>query len=155
VLLLALVGCNYDSPLTATPTRKVDERLLGEWVQPEEHDWMVVRRLDASTYTIAYGKDKPHDRPDLYRAFHSDFAGKAFLSAQNLQPGSEDRKYNYLTWSLSVDGTKLTLRSINTRVIPGQSTDTAGMQKLVEKNLNNPELLNEEMVFIRPAPAKQ
>jgi hypothetical protein len=156
VLLLALAGCNYDSPLTATPTQKVDERLLGEWVQaqPEEPDWMVVRRLDASTYIVAYGKDKPQDRPDVYRAFHSDFAGKAFLSVQNLQPGSDDRKYTYLSWSLSVDGTKLTLRSINTKVIPGQSIDTAGMQKLVEKNLQNPELLNDETLFVRPAPAE-
>ena len=100
-------------------------------------------------------RTKPQDRPDVYRAFHSDFAGKTFLSVQNLQPGSDDRKYTYFTWSLSVDGTKLTLRSINTKVIPGQSIDTAGMQKLVEKNLQNPELLNEETVFVRPAPAKQ
>ncbi len=154
VLLLAVSGCNYEAPLTAAATRKVDERLLGDWVQPEEHEWMVVRKLDASTYTIAYGKDKPHDRPDLYRAFHSDFAGKPFVSVQNLQTGSDDRKYTYVTWALSTDGTRLTMRSINTKVIPEQPTDTAGMQKLVEKNLKNPELLNEEMVFVRPAPQK-
>ncbi len=152
---LALTGCMYDAPLTATPTQKTHDDLLGEWLQPDEKDWMVVRRLDASTYAVAYGKDKPHDRPDLYRAFHSDFAGKPFLSVQNLQPGSDEHKYTYLTWSLSADCTKLTLRSVNTKVIPEQSTNTAGMQKLVEQNLKNPELLNEEMVFVRPAPAKQ
>jgi hypothetical protein len=150
--LLALTGCNYEAPLTAKPTHQVDDRLLGEWVQPEEKDWMVVRRFDDSTYTIAYGKEKPGDRPDLYRAFHSDFGGMAFVSVQNLQPGGDDRKYVYLTWSLSADGKKLTLRTVNTKVIPEQSTDTAGMQELIEKNLKNPALLNEEVVFVRLTP---
>jgi hypothetical protein len=153
-VFLIFTGCMYDAPLTATPTQKINDSLLGEWLQPEEKDWMVVRRLDASTYVVAYGKDKPHDRPDLYRAFHSDFGGKPFLSVQNLSPGGDEHKYTYLTWSLSPDGSKLTLRSVNTKVIPEQSTDTAGMQKLVEENLKNSDLLNEEMVFIRPSPEK-
>ncbi|HET7537012.1 MAG TPA: hypothetical protein VFJ90_11190 [Candidatus Didemnitutus sp.] len=151
-VLLGLAGCNYDAPLTAKSTRKIDARLLGEWLQPEEKDWMIVRRLDDSTYVIAYGKDKSHDRPDLYRAFHSDFGGLAFISVQNLQPGSDDRKYSYLTCALSADGTRLTMRTVNNRVIPEQKTDTAGMQKLIEQNLKNPKLLNEEFVFVRPAP---
>ena len=152
--LLALAGCNYDAPLTDAPTRKTDEHLLGEWVQPEEHDWMIVRPLDDSTYLIAYGKDRPDDRPELYRAFHSEFASLPFISVQNLQPGSDHRKYTYLTWQLSADGTKLTLRTVNTRVIPEEAGDTAAMQKLVEKNLQTPGLLNEAIVFSRPVRAQ-
>ncbi len=147
-------GCNYDAPLTVNPTHRVDPRLLGEWIQPDEHDWMIVRALDDSHYVVAYGKEQAGERPDLYRAFHSDFAGLPFVSIQNLQPGDDYGQYVYMTWSLSADGQQLTLHTVNTKVLPESSGDAAAQQKIVAAHAQDPALFNEPMVFVRPAPPK-
>jgi hypothetical protein len=141
---LAFTACNYDDPLTAKPTRKIDERLLGSWVAVDKDDHkemlMVVRRLDDSNYVVALDGD-------VYRAFHSDFAGTPFLSVQNLQPGSDNRKYVYFVWQLSADGAQLSLKGVSTRVVPEETKGRAALQKLIQANLANPKLYGDTLVF--------
>ena len=138
--LFALSGCEYEVPITSNPTRKVDERLLGDWTSKDEKDRMKVRRLDDSIYIVSYNGD-------LFRAHHSDVAKTSFLSVQDID--SADRKYAYLTWKLSDDGKRLGLRVVNTKVIPFQIKDSARIQKLLEQNLQNSELLEEEGQFTK------
>jgi hypothetical protein len=134
----ALCGCEYQVPLTSKPTRKVDEKLVGDWISKDGKDKMKVRRLDDSIYIVSYNGD-------LFRAFHSDVAKNSFVSVQDID--SPDRKYAYLTWKLSDDGKRLGLRVVNTKVIPNENKDSDNIQKLVEKNLQNPELLGDETQF--------
>lgn len=137
---LLLAGCNYDVPLTARPTRNVDARFLGVWLGGDDgKDPMVVRSLDDSTYVVAMDDD-------LYRAWHSDFAGTAFFSVQEL---NHDRLYLYLTATLSADGYQLTLRTVSTKVVPEGTKGRAALQKLIKANLANPQLLGEPLVFMR------
>ena len=139
-VVLFFAGCNYDVPLTARPTRNIDERLLGVWLGGDEgKDTMVVRRLDDSTYVVAMDDD-------LYRAFHSDFAGTAFLSVQELNHG---RLYVYLTAVLAADGNQLTLRTVSTKVVPEETKGRAALQKLIKANLAHPALFGEPLVFTR------
>jgi hypothetical protein len=146
---LFLAGCNYDFPLTAQPTRKVDERLLGDWAAVDKEsakpDLMKVRKFDDSTYAVAMDND-------IYRVFHSDFARVPFVSVQDLN--SAGRKYVYFVWRLSPDGSQLSLKSVSNKVILEQTHDTAAIQRLIEKNLTNPALFNEELQFTRAQPAK-
>ena len=139
-VVLLFAGCNYDVPLTARPTRNIDERLLGVWLGGDEgKDPMVVRRLDDSTYVVAMDDD-------LYRAFHSDFAGTALLSVQELNHG---RLYVYLTAALAADGNQLTLRTVSTKVVPEETKGRAALQKLIKANLAHPALFGEPLVFQR------
>ena len=50
---------------------------------------------------------------------------------------------------LSDDGKRLGLRLVNNKVIPNDNKDSESIQKLVEKNLQNPELLGDEEQFTR------
>ncbi|MEO8427766.1 MAG: hypothetical protein ABI651_11715 [Verrucomicrobiota bacterium] len=134
----SLSGCDYEVPLTSKPTRKVDEKLLGDWISKDGKEKMKVRRLDDWIYIVLYNGD-------LFRAFHSDVAKTAFVSVQDID--SPDRKYSYLAWKLSDDGKRLGLRVVNNKVIPNENKDSESIQKLVEKNLQNPELLGEETQF--------
>jgi hypothetical protein len=138
--VFALSGCEYEVPLTAKPTRKVDERLLGDWTSKDGKEKMKVRRLDDSIYIVYYDGD-------LFRAFHSDVAKTSFVSVQDID--SADRKYAYLTWKLSDDGKQLGLRVVNNKVIPKENKDSESIQKLLEKNLKNPELLGDEAQFTK------
>ena len=141
---LLLTGCNYDVPLTAQPTRKIDARLLGEWVSFDQDEqkleYMTVRNLDDSTYIVALDKD-------LYRVFHSDFADTAFVSVQDLN--SDERKYVYYVWQLSADGTQLGVKSVSSQVVSEKTKDQAALQQLIKANLANPKLYGDEIQFTR------
>lgn len=137
-------GCDFESPLTSAPTRKIDSRLLGNWLSidkdTKKEEGMTVRKLDDYTYVVSIDGD-------IYRVYHSDFTGVAFVSAQDLN--SNDRKYVYYRWSLSADGNQLTLQTVSTGVIPGETKPSAAIQELIEQNLTNPKLFREELQFTR------
>jgi hypothetical protein len=135
---LAFNACQYDVPITSSPTRKVQEQLLGNWVSLDGKENMRVRRLDDSTYVVYYDGD-------LFRAYHSDVAELALASVQDLN--SNDRKYVYVVWKLSNDGNRLTLRSVSNKVIPTETRDSASVAALLTKNARNPELFGEEIEF--------
>jgi hypothetical protein len=141
---LLVAGCDFDFPLTAQPTRPIDDRLIGDWVhvdvkaQKTEH--MNVRKLDDSTFIVSYSGD-------LYRAFHSDFAGVAFLSVQDLNPSPG--RFLYLVYQLSADGAKLGLKSIDPKVIPETSKGQAAVQEFIKQNLKTSGLFGEELLFTK------
>ena len=97
-----------------------------------------MRRLDDSNYVVYYDGD-------LFRAYHSDVAEMPLVSVQDLN--SNDRKYAYVDWKLSDDGKRLTLRSVNNKVIPNETNDSAAAAALLTKNARNPELFGEEIEF--------
>ena len=99
---------------------------------------MRVRRLDDSTYVVYYDGD-------LFRVYHSDVAEMPFASVQDLN--SNDRKYAYVVWKLSDDGKNLRLQSVNDKVVPKETKDSAGVVALLTKNARNPELFGEEIEF--------
>lgn len=143
-VLLGLTACTYDFPLTDQPTQNLDPRLLGDWVSYDPDDQQVrplhVRRFDANIYVVAFDGD-------LYRVSHSDLAGTAFVSVQNLQAGDDYGKFTYCVWTLSADGQQLTLRTVQSRVVSGDRKDAASVRKLITANLTNPALLGEPIVF--------
>lgn len=142
VCCLSFSGCegDYAVPITAGPTRKIDKRLLGNWVSKDGTDKIKVRSLDDSIYIVSYNGD-------LYRAFHSDVGKTSFISAQDID--SADRKYAYLAYKLSGDGKRLDLRAVNTRVIPKETKNSVKVQQLLRMNLQSAELFEDEGEFGR------
>jgi hypothetical protein len=130
--------------LTWHPTRKIDERLLGDWLEKDQNGkTMMVRKLSNSEYVIYYD--------GLYRAFHSDLGAHHFVSVQSLDSAKdEERKYTILTYELQDGGNTLVTRTINTDVIPATLTSPAALQKAIQANLDNPKLMNSDAgVFTR------
>ncbi len=142
--LMVLSGCNYTFSLTAKPTHQIDARLLGDWVAVDKdstkEELMHVRQYDESTYVVSMDND-------IYRVFHSDFAGTAFVSVQDLN--STDRKYIYFVWRLSADGAQLSLQSVSDQVIPDTTKSRSALQQLIKQNLANPKLFNDPLTYQR------
>jgi len=136
--VLVLSACNYEVPITSSPTRKVQEQLLGNWVSLDGKENMRVRRLEDSTHVVYYDGD-------LFRAYHSDVAETPFATVQDLN--SSDRKYAYVIWKVSDDGINLRLRNVNDKVVPKETRDSASVVALLTKNASNPELFGEEIEF--------
>lgn len=142
VCSVSFTGCegDYAVPITSGPTRKIDQRLLGNWVSKDGTDKVKVRSLDDSIYVVSYNGD-------LFRAFHSDVDKTSFISAQDIE--SADRKYVYLAYKLLDDGKRLDLRAINMKVIPSEIKNSAKVQKLLKSNLLSAELFGDEAQFSR------
>ena len=138
--ILVFNACEYEVPITSSPTRKVEERLLGDWSSLDGKEKMKVRRLDDSIYIVYYDGD-------LFRAYHSDIAETPFASVQDLN--SNDRKYAYVVWKVSDDGKHLSLRNVNRKLIPKETRDSAAVAALLTKNAHNPELFGEAIEFTR------
>ena len=137
---LAFSACQYEVPITSDPTRKVQERLLGDWTSADGKEKLKLRRLDDSVYIVYYDGD-------LFRAYHSDVAETPFASVQDIN--SNDRKYAFVVWKLSDDGKRLSLRNVSDKVIPKETRDSAALVALLAKNARNPDLLGEEIEFRR------
>ena len=137
---LAFTACQYEVPITSDPTRKVQERLLGDWTSDDGKEKLKLRKLDNSVYIVYYDGD-------LFRAYHSDVAETPFASVQDIN--SNDRKYAFVVWKLSDDGKRLSLRNVSDKVIPKKTRDSATVVALLEKNVHNPDLLGEEIEFRR------
>ena len=138
VCFVACTACQYDVPITSGPTRKVQERLLGDWTSADGKEKLKLRSLDDTVYIVYYDGD-------LFRAYHSDVAETPFASVQDLN--STDRKYAYVVWKLSDDGKYLSLRNVSDKVISKETKDSAAIVALLTKNVRNPELLGEEIEF--------
>jgi len=136
--ILAFTACDYEDPITSSPTRKVQERLLGNWISQDGKEHLKVRRLDDNIYIVCYDGD-------LFRAYHSDVADTPFVSVQDIN--SEDRKYAYVVWKLSNDSKQLILRSVNRDVIPKEKKDSTAVAKFLKDNAKNPDLFGEEIKF--------
>ena len=116
----------------------MQERLLGDWTSADGKEKLKLRSLDDSIYIVYYDGD-------LFRAYHSDIAETPFATVQDLN--SSDRKYAYITWKLANDGKNLRLRSVNDKVVPNETKDSAGVVALLTKNASNPGLFGEEIEF--------
>ena len=136
--ILAFTACKYEAPITTAPTRKVQEQLLGDWTSADGKEKLKLRSLDDSIYIVYYDGD-------LFRAYHSDVAETPFATVQDLN--SSDRKFAYVIWKLSDDGKNLRLRSVNDKVVPKETKDSASVLALLTKNASNPELFGEEIEF--------
>ena len=135
---LALGACQYDVPITSSPTRKVQEQLLGDWRSSDGKEELKLRRLDDGIYIVYYDSD-------LFRAYHSDVAETSFATIQDLN--SNDRKYAYVVWKLLDDSKHLSLRNVSDKVISKEIKDSGTVVSLLTKNASNPELFGEEIEF--------
>jgi hypothetical protein len=128
-------GCIYEVPITLDPTRKAEDRLIGNWFCAKENETMSVRKLDDSIYLIAYGKD-------LFRGWHSDLDGVAFVSVQDLN--RKERKYAYFTYRLEEDG-GLTIRVVNPERISQETKSVADVQALLRQHADEQDLFLDEV----------
>ena len=138
VCSLTITACQYDVPITSSPTRKVQEQLIGDWTSADGKEKLKLRSVDDFIYVVYYDGD-------LFRAYHSDVAQTSFASVQDLN--SNDRKYAYVIWKLSDDGKNLRLRSVNDKVVPKGTRDSETVVALLTKNVGNPALFGEEIEF--------
>ena len=140
---LAIIGCVYNVPITAKPTRLVDARLLGHWTSSDGKTTLTIVKWDNDNYAVAKLED---NEVDLYRVWHSDVSKTPLVTVQTLDQSKP--QYAYWIWSLSADG-RLHARIVNDKIIPDDVKSSSAVQKLIRENLQNPDLFGEESQFTK------
>ncbi len=142
-LCLLLASCIYEAPLTESPTRKIDERLIGDWVSVEEKPSQIqIRKFDDSNFVLI-------DGTQVYRVFHSDFGGLNFLSVQNLDSGGTyARKFAFIDYRFE-EPDRVRVRAINKDVVPDSLRTTSDLQKIIRAHLKDPQLFNKEDIVYK------
>src|SRR5262249_26668633 len=137
---LAFSACQYEVPITSGPTRKVQERLLGDWTSDDGKEKLKLRRLDDSVYIV---------RVDILHARKRCLRDIGMVSAEQITVIINDRKYALVVWKLSDDGKRISLRNASDKVIPKETRNSAMVVSLLTKNASNPELFGDEIEFRR------
>jgi hypothetical protein len=136
-----LAGCIYDVPITASATRNVDARLVGDWASEDGKEILKIRELNGTTYLLLLNGDP-------FRAYHSDFAGVPLVTVQDLDGPAQ--KFAYLTYTLSADGNYLTARAVSSETIPKTVRTSGEVRKLLRQNLANPKLYSHDpLAFVK------
>ena len=136
----ALGGCIYDVPVTASATRNIDARLVGDWASEDGKENLKVRELSGTTYLLLFNGDP-------FRAYHSDVAGVSFVTVQDLD--RREQKYAYVKYMLSPDGRSLTAWSVSLDVVPKTMRTSGEVRRLLRQNAANPKLFNAEPLVLR------
>jgi hypothetical protein len=130
-----LAGCIYDVPITAGGTRSIDARLIGDWASEDGKENLRIRELTGTTYLLLLNGDP-------FRAYHSDYSDVAFVTVQDLN--GADRKYAYLKYALSGNGTKLTAWAVSSEVIPKSVRTSGQARRLLRQRIADPRLYVDE-----------
>src|SRR5438105_1937292 len=128
VLATLVSSCVYEAPLTPKPTAKIDDRLLGNWMEQKSDSFpetnLKIRKLDDGNYFISYN--------GFYRAFHSDLGENHFVSIQNIDSAAEkERKYTIAAYELKDGGDTVVIRALNDKIIPETLKTSAELEKAV------------------------
>ena len=144
LLVFLFSSCIYEAPLTQTPTRKIDERLIGDWVSVEEKPSVIqIRKFDDWNFILI-------DGGNVYRVFHSDFEGLNFLNLQNLDNNSTSaRRFALIDYRFEQPD-RVRARALNKDTVPESLRTTSELQKGLRAHLKDPQLFNkEEIVYTR------
>jgi hypothetical protein len=133
-----LTACIYDVPITASATRNVDARLVGDWASEDGKENLKIRELNGTTYLLLLNGDP-------FRAYHSDFAGVPLVTVQVDGPA---QKFAYLKYTLSEDGKRLTALAISSETMPKTVRTSVWVRKLLRQNLANPKLYSHEPLVL-------
>ena len=132
-------GC-FEVPLTDKPTQKVDPRLIGTWAKSgDATKIIIINAWDSENYVIY--------SDGLYKAFHSHIGKNQFLTIESLSTSTSD-KFNYMAWSLSEDGKRLTAKTVASSLFPKKLRSANEARKIVEENMGRIELYNDETITL-------
>jgi len=137
---IGMSGCIYPVPVTEAATRGVEPGLVGEWMSADGKNRLEVRRYDDRNAVVVLNGL-------VLRAYHSEVAGLPLVTLQELE--SPERKYAYVTWQLADGGNRLEWRAVSRKVVPEDLGTTALVRARLEKERDNPALLEAVQVYER------
>ena len=132
---IIFAGCEFDSPMTAAPTGKIDNALLGNWTHDKKP--VKISRRDDFHYTVDYdGK--------VFSSYQSDIGTTHFLTLL------DGKKYIFLEYELSDGGNKLTLKIVSDNLLD-KNASSSTIRKVISNSLENAKLYTSSSLVLLKA----
>lgn len=144
-ILLLLVGCDYDIPLSQTASAPANPALAGTWIGQSSDGKPVSMEIKTSgtDYSVTYteGRDSL-----TFKGFSISAAGLNLIQLE-LQ-NAEKQKYLFVKYELTSDG--LTVYRLNPDVVSAKCQSAEEMLNDIAVHRGNPLLFKKPLVFSKP-----
>ena len=144
------VGCDYTVPLVTKPEIKIDKAVLGLWQAEEKKERLLVLPLGETEYLVCYPSEDESAlfaRTCLGKVGEQRVAQLRWFGTAQGAVIEDPRAYQYVSFSVVEDA--LTVRLLNSTVVPKNVASTEELQQAIAKGIKNPALFQEPMVFRR------
>lgn len=155
-LMIVVVGCEYDSPISKPQGIAVDPAVIGLWTkssddQNKPDEKLLVLKFTDTEYLLKYSSDS---FDGYFRAYPVKFADNTFVQVQFIGTSQGDiepkmRKYHLIKYDLKKD--KLSIGMLNSAVVGDGSTSIEDVRKAMIKNIDNPQLFAHSVEFKKKA----
>jgi len=150
-LILVILGCSYDSPLSlgGIENSVIDQNLIGDWksadADADTFEVMKVYPFNQHEYLILFLEKS---EINVFRAFSTAVDGHTFLNVNEMSAEITITP-NYIFVEYLLAGNELKFRIIEDKLPEEQYKDTHSFNNFVKLNLNNNELFGEYETLIR------
>jgi hypothetical protein len=152
--IATISGCFVSKvPIGKVEDARVDLKFVGDWRFPNEGGaptLIIVRNIDDKQYYVEWNDQNKTNRMVV---FITEVNGVSFAQGRALtDDGSKAEGYNIVR--VGLDNGKLALRQLEQKFFEGRNIETSDdLRKVVEANLENPEMYEKETALGTRAPA--
>ena len=150
VLFVLSVGCEYTVPLVTKPEIKIDKTVLGVWQGREEKERLLVLPLGETEYLVSYpsgDKNALFARACLGKVGEQQIIQLRWFGTAQGEVVDDERVYQYVSFSVVED--TLTVRVLNSTVVPKKAASTEELRQAIAKGTKNPTLFHKPRRFQR------
>ena len=154
IMVVALVtACDYTVPLVTKPNRDIDRARVGLWGRTNEDgrvEQLLVLPLGLQEYLVSF----PAGSPNAMFARGCEWLGVGltliqldwFGTAKGSTP-DDAKTFQYASYTLEAD--VMRVRLLNTGLIPGPFTNSAGLAAAISANRDDSDLFRAPLEFTR------
>lgn len=147
---ICVLGCDYTVQLVDTPNIDIDQSLVGLWERKGDNGYqkLLILPMGAKEYIVSFpygGSDAMFARACLVKNSDITMAQLNWLGTAQATLPDDNRTFQYVSYEISDD--RLTVRLLNTDLVPKQLNSSKLFIDSIETNKDNPELFHNKMIF--------
>lgn len=155
VLLMLLAGCDYEVPLSQTPSAPANPALAGIWIKASTNsnpDSMEIKTAGVD-YWITYTEpDTEASMSYTFKGFEIHAAGMNLIQLEWQQTYAAESKKTYIFAKLDLTPEGLSVYRLNDNVVSAACQTAEEMLNDIAVHRNNPFLFSEPMKFTKSVP---
>lgn len=147
-ILLLLAGCDYEVPLSQTPSAPANPALAGIWIGQSTEGKTVL--LEIKTSGTDYNATYTEGSDTLtFQGFEVKAAGQNLIQLKLQGADSPDSKNKYLFTKCELSPAGLSIYRINTEVVSAKCQTTEELLNDLDIHKHNPFLFTEPLKFTK------
>lgn len=145
---MLLAGCDYEIPLSLTPSAPANPALAGKWNEQSTggNPASIEIKISAKSYDVVYTNE---GKALTFKGLAIKAAGLNMVQLEWQEPDAAESKNKYLFAKYELTTNSLFIYCLNPNVVSAKCQTTEEMLSDLSTHRNNPFLFKEPMIFIR------